>query len=114
SVWPAPPVNVADRPYFEAFKTDPQSPEMLIEPVHSRITGAWTTVIARKVTGPNGEFLGAVGRGIEPANFEKFFASLALGDDAVISMFHSRWNAAGPSSSCGINDRAEFPKSSAV
>jgi diguanylate cyclase (GGDEF)-like protein len=88
SVWPVPPVNVADRPYFKAFKTDPQSPEMLIEPVHSRITGAWTTVIARKVTGPNGEFLGAVGRGIEPANFEKFFASLALGDGAVISMFH--------------------------
>ncbi|MEA2794954.1 MAG: hypothetical protein QOI87_2334 [Bradyrhizobium sp.] len=88
SVWPAPPVNVADRPYFKAFKSDPQSPEMLIEPVHSRVTGAWTTVIARKVTGPNGEFLGAVGRGIEPANFEKFFGSLALGDDAVISMFH--------------------------
>jgi diguanylate cyclase (GGDEF)-like protein len=87
-VWPAPPVNVADRPYFKAFKTDPQSPEMLIEPVHSRVTGVWTTVIARKVTGPNGEFLGAVGRGIEPANFEKFFASLTLGDDAVISMFH--------------------------
>jgi diguanylate cyclase (GGDEF)-like protein len=61
---------------------------MLVEPVHSRITGAWTTVIARKVTGPNGEFLGAVGRGIEPANFEKFFASLTLGDDAVISMLH--------------------------
>ena len=48
---------------------------MLVEPVYSRITGAWTTVIARKVTGPNGEFLGAIGRGIEPANFEKFFAS---------------------------------------
>ncbi len=88
SVWPIPPVNVADRPYFKAFKNDPRSPEMLVEPVHSRITGAWTTVIARKVTGPNGEFLGAVGRGIEPANFEKFFASLTLGDDAVISMLH--------------------------
>jgi diguanylate cyclase (GGDEF)-like protein len=88
SVWPAPPVNVADRPYFKAFKTDPRSPKMLVEPVHSRITGAWTTVIARKVTGPNGEFLGAVGRGIEPANFEKFFASLTLGDDAVITMLH--------------------------
>jgi diguanylate cyclase (GGDEF)-like protein len=87
-VWPAPSVNVADRPYFKAFKTDPQSPEMLIEPVHSRVTGVWTTVIARKVTGPNGEFLGAVGRGIEPANFERFFASLTLGDEAVISMFH--------------------------
>jgi hypothetical protein len=88
SVWPVPAVSAADRPYFKAFKTDPQSPAMLVEPVFSRITGVWTTVIARKITGRNGEFLGAIGRGIEPANFEKFFASLALGDDAAISMFH--------------------------
>jgi hypothetical protein len=88
SVWPVPAVSAADRPYFKAFKTDPQSPAMLVEPVFSRITGVWTTVIARKMTGRNGEFLGAIGRGIEPANFEKFFASLALGDDAAISMFH--------------------------
>jgi diguanylate cyclase (GGDEF)-like protein len=88
SVWPVPAISAADRPYFRAFKTDPQAPAMLIEPVYSRITGAWTTVIARKMTGPNGEFLGAIGRGIEPANFEKFFASLALGDDAAIAMFH--------------------------
>jgi diguanylate cyclase (GGDEF)-like protein len=88
SVWPVPPVNVADRPYFQTFKTDPNSPELLVEPVHSRVTGAWTTVFARKVVGPHGEFLGAVGRGIEPANFEKFFASVALGPDATISMHH--------------------------
>ena len=56
--------------------------------MHSRVTGVWTTVIARKLVGPNGEFLGVVGRGIEPAHFEKFFASVALGDDAAISMFH--------------------------
>ena len=88
SAWPVPPINVADRPYFKAFRSDPKSPDMLIEPVYSRITGAWTTVIARKVSGPQGEFLGAIGRGIEPANFEKFFASLSLGDDAAIAMFH--------------------------
>ncbi len=88
SVWPVPAINVADRPYFKTFKNDPQSPDMLIEPVYSRITGVWTTVIARKISGPHGEFLGAIGRGIEPANFEKFFASLALGDDAAITMFH--------------------------
>jgi diguanylate cyclase (GGDEF)-like protein len=86
--WPAPPLSIGDRPYFETFRSDPHSPEMQIEPVHSRVTGNWTTVIARKVTGPNGEFLGVIGRGIETATFEKFFASLALGDDAVISMFH--------------------------
>jgi diguanylate cyclase (GGDEF)-like protein len=86
--WPVPSVNIADRQYFRTFKSDPHAPEMLIEPVFSRITGVWTTVIARKVTGPNGEFLGIIGRGIEPANFEKFFASVALGTGAAISMHH--------------------------
>jgi diguanylate cyclase (GGDEF)-like protein/PAS domain S-box-containing protein len=88
SAWPVPPVSVADRPYFKAFKSDPHSPDLLVEPVFSRITGAWTTVIARKVTGPNGEFLGAIGRGIEAKNFEKFFATVALGPDAAITMHH--------------------------
>jgi diguanylate cyclase (GGDEF)-like protein len=88
ATWPVPEVRVADRSYFKMFKSDPRSPDMLIEPVYSRITGLWTTVIARRMTGPNGEFLGTVGRGIEPANFEKFFASLALGEGAAISMYH--------------------------
>ena len=86
--WPAPAVNIADRPYFKSFKYDPQSQKMLIEPVLSRITGVWTTVIARKVTGPHGEFLGTIGRGIEPANFEKFFSTIALGEGSAISMHH--------------------------
>ncbi len=88
STWPVPAINVADRAYFRTFKSDPTSPPRLVEPVYSRITGAWTTVLARKLTGPNGEFLGAIGRGIEAASFEKFFASVALGDDAAISMYH--------------------------
>ena len=74
AVWPAPPVNSADRAFFRTFKSNPQSPEMLVEPVYSRVTGAWTTVIARKVTGPKGEFVGVIGRGIEPVNFEKFLS----------------------------------------
>ena len=87
-VWPVPAINVADRAYFKAFKSEPLSPSLLVEPVHSRVTGAWTTVLARKLTGPNGEFLGAIGRGIEPSHFEKFFASVALGRDSAIAMHH--------------------------
>jgi len=87
-VWPVPAINVADRPYFRTFKSDPNSPTVLVEPVHSRVTGVWTTVIARKLTGPNGEFIGAIGRGIESANFEKFLASVSLGEDAAVTMFH--------------------------
>ncbi len=87
-VWPVPSVNVADRSYFQRFKNDPHSPDVLIQPVHSRITGAWTTVIARKLTGPGGEFLGVVGRGLEPVNFEGFLASVALGPGAAVAMHH--------------------------
>ena len=89
AAWPVPPVNSADRAFFRTFKSSAQSPEMLVEPVYSRVTGVWTTVIARKVTGPKGEFLGLIGRGIEPVNFEKFFATVALGPGASIAMFHS-------------------------
>ena len=88
AVWPIPPVSAADRAYFRTFKQNPRSSDLIAEPVYSRITGVWTTVLARKVKGPNGEFLGVVGRGIEPANFEKFFATVALGPGAAISMHH--------------------------
>ena len=88
TTWPAPKVNVADRAYFRTFRYDPQAPDVLIEPVYSRISGAWTILIVRKIMGPHGEFMGVVGRGIEPANFEKFFETVVLGESATISMLH--------------------------
>jgi diguanylate cyclase (GGDEF)-like protein len=88
NVWPVPSVNVADRSYFKTFATDPSAPDVLVEPVYSRISGVWTTVIALRLKGPHGEFLGVIGRGFEPIHFERFFGSVALGQDAVISMMH--------------------------
>jgi diguanylate cyclase (GGDEF)-like protein len=85
-VWPVPNINVADRDYFKAFKAE-STLSVSLQSFFSRITGAWTAVIARKVYGPNHEFLGVVTRGIEPKYFEKFFASLSFGDNSAISMF---------------------------
>ena len=89
TAWPVRPVNIADRAFFRTFKSDAKSPSLLVDPVYSRVTGVWTTVLARKLTGPNGEFLGVIGRGIEPSSFARFFASVALGQDAAIAMHHS-------------------------
>src|SRR5262249_21374245 len=61
---------------------------VIAESVRSYITGSWTTVIAHRLSGPNDVFLGVMARRIDPANFEKFFASLSLGHGAAISMFH--------------------------
>jgi diguanylate cyclase (GGDEF)-like protein/PAS domain S-box-containing protein len=86
--WPVPSVDVSDRTYFKTFKSGTVSPTILIELVHSRFSDDWATVIAYQVTAPNGAFLGVITRAITPASFEKFFASLTLGEGGAISMYH--------------------------
>jgi diguanylate cyclase (GGDEF)-like protein len=89
SVVPAVPyVNVADRSYFKALKSSADVTQPQIELVRSRFSGGWRTVIARKVIGPDGQFIGVVSRAIAPAKFEDFFSTVALGKDATISMHH--------------------------
>ncbi len=86
--WPVASVNIADQSYFRDFAADDRSPRVRLAPVNSRYTAGWTTVIARKVVGPNGQFLGVVSRDMSPANLESFFESVALGPGSAISMFH--------------------------
>ena len=87
-VWPVPAINIADRDYFRQFKADPQSPDVIIVPRHSRFAKGWSTLMVRRITGADGTFLGAVSRGMLPVSFETFFESLALGEGSSISMMH--------------------------
>ncbi len=52
------------------------------------VEDTWIVLVSYRVSGPGGEFLGVLTRGIATSSFEKFFTPLAIGDDAVISMFH--------------------------
>jgi diguanylate cyclase (GGDEF)-like protein len=81
-------VTIFDRAYFKALKSSPNEAEPQIELVFSRFTHVWKTVVARKVVGENGAFLGVVSRAFTPAKFEEFFSAVALGADATISMHH--------------------------
>ena len=85
--WPAPAINIADRAYFEVLKSGSASTPYQIQLVRSRFTGGLVTIVARKMAGPNGEFLGVAARGLAPAKFEDFFSSVTLGKEAAISMF---------------------------
>jgi diguanylate cyclase (GGDEF)-like protein/PAS domain S-box-containing protein len=86
--WPVSSINISDRSYFKTFKSDPQA-TVLTEPVLSAFTGRWTTIVAHRLSGPNGVFLGVMARRIDPAAYEKFFAAVALGNGAAIAMFHT-------------------------
>src|ERR1035437_3987904 len=57
---PIPAINVADRNYFKAFKSDAELTSFVSEPIRGRRTGNWLIVFARKITGPNGDLLGVV------------------------------------------------------
>jgi diguanylate cyclase (GGDEF)-like protein len=87
--WPVPAVNVADRAFFKAFKSGSASTPSLIQLVRSRFNAGWAIVVSRKITAANGAFLGVVTRAIAPETFESFFGSVALGQTAAISIFHS-------------------------
>ncbi|MET4804329.1 EAL domain-containing protein [Bradyrhizobium sp. LB11.1] len=85
--WPVADISVADRGYFNRLKNDPASQEE-IEVVPGRFGKGPAIVIARRVSGPHGEFLGLVSRAITPEQLESFFASTGLGEESSIAMHH--------------------------
>ena len=87
-VWPVPDVSIADRRYFKDFTSGKPTPDAIVEPVKSKVTGLWTTVFARKIVNRRGEIIGFASRGLPPSHFENFVASLALGRDTGISVIH--------------------------
>jgi diguanylate cyclase (GGDEF)-like protein len=87
-MWPVPEASIVERGYFKQFMSGKPTPEVIVEPVVSKVTKVWTTVFARKIVGRNGEIIGIAVRGVEPSHFEDFVASLALDADTAISMIH--------------------------
>ncbi|MET3838873.1 EAL domain-containing protein [Bradyrhizobium sp. OAE829] len=87
-MWPVGDVNISDRRYFQEFTSGKPTPDVIVEPVVSKVTKVWTTVFARKIVGRDGEIIGFASRGVEPSHFEAFVGSLALDSDTAISMIH--------------------------
>ncbi|WP_314962758.1 EAL domain-containing protein [Bradyrhizobium cosmicum] len=84
---PLPKINVSSRAYFQTFKSDPTVEPVILESVRSFIIGKWTTVVARRLSGADGTFLGAMVRRIDPDSYQHYFASVALAEGTAISLF---------------------------
>jgi diguanylate cyclase (GGDEF)-like protein len=87
--WPGPDISVADRNFFQAVKSDPRVTSYISQPRHNRTNGAWTMFLVRRVTAPNGEFLGLVLGAVELSYFEKLFNSISLGEGSSIALFRN-------------------------
>ncbi|OKO85875.1 diguanylate cyclase [Bradyrhizobium sp. NAS80.1] len=84
---PLPKINISSRAYFQAFKSNPLSEPVQLESVHSYLIDKWTTVVARRLSLPDGTFVGAMVRRIDPDSYQRYFASVALAEGAAISLF---------------------------
>jgi diguanylate cyclase (GGDEF)-like protein len=87
-MWPVADSTITDRHYFKEFTSGRPTPDVIVEPVVSKVTKVWTTVFVRKIIGRQGEIIGFAARGVEPSHFEAFVGSLALDSDTAISMIH--------------------------
>ena len=88
-IWPMPDITDTDREYFKALTADNSLNLFLGGPARSRLTGAWTTHLARRFVGPNGEYIGIVVGIMELRHFEQFFGSISVGNDVAIALFRS-------------------------
>jgi signal transduction histidine kinase/CheY-like chemotaxis protein/HPt (histidine-containing phosphotransfer) domain-containing protein len=84
--WPIPDVNVSDRDYFKALKSDPGRESFISEPVRNRGNGTWTIYLARRLNDPKGNFMGLVLGAMSLQYLENFFGSSSLGLDLTISL----------------------------
>ena len=107
-LWSVPSITDVGRDYFEALKSDPQVTTVLSDPVKSRISGDWTIKMARRLSAPNGDFLGLIVGTIQLSQFENFFTSVALGEGAANCDVPPRRDAAGSSSAPRTDGRAQF------
>jgi signal transduction histidine kinase/CheY-like chemotaxis protein len=77
--WPVPDGNVADRDYFIALRNQPGTPLAISAPLKNRLTGQETIVLARRVSAPDGTFLGVVAASIATSRFTRLFSAVLHG-----------------------------------
>ena len=85
--WPAPPLEVTDRAWFQALRDGAAT--AVGGAVRNRATGSPAFHLARRIEGPDGAFLGAAVGVIEIGYFEGLYRALALGPESDVALLRA-------------------------
>jgi len=85
--WPTPDIDITDRDFFKAFQSNPSLTSFIGEPVRNRASGSWVMHLARKISGPNGEFLGLISAAIELQYFQNYFNEISFEPGSGVTLF---------------------------
>ncbi|OFJ46490.1 hybrid sensor histidine kinase/response regulator [Janthinobacterium lividum] len=87
--FPAPPLRLDERDYFEYHRHNPNGGMHVSAPVQNKGNGAWTFYISRRISAPDGRFLGIVLVGLSCDFFSKFFQNSSIGEHTAFSLYRS-------------------------
>ncbi|MBL8831984.1 MAG: hypothetical protein JNL71_06305 [Rhodospirillales bacterium] len=79
-------VDVSDRPHIRFHSLDPSDRPRLSAPVVGRLTGRVSLQLTRRISAPDGAFLGVVVVSLDAAYYDRFFARTRVRDKDVISL----------------------------
>jgi len=85
--WPTPDIDITDRDFFKALQANPSLTSFIGEPVRNRATGTWVMHLARKISGPNGEFLGLISAAVELQYLQNYFNEMSFEPGSGVTLF---------------------------
>jgi len=86
--WPAPAVDLSDRPYFQYFSNTDDTGVYISNALIGRLDGAQFVAFSRRINNANDTFLGAVVVGVSLSYFQKSYESVASPADQSFKLLH--------------------------
>jgi PAS domain S-box-containing protein len=80
-------VNVVDRDYFQAHRTNPDLDLLMTGPTLSRLDGRWALFLTRRLNHPDGSFAGVAAGAIQLDTLQDIFNGLSTGKAGVVALF---------------------------
>jgi diguanylate cyclase (GGDEF)-like protein/PAS domain S-box-containing protein len=74
--WPVAPINLSDRDYFIETRDRPNSILYVSSVLQNRVSGQPNIFFAKRINGPDGEFLGLVLAAVKPSYFQHIYRSI--------------------------------------
>ena len=78
--------SIADRPYYQRLRADPNAGLIITEPTLGRVSKKWSIILARRVNKPDGSFGGLIYGAINLDQLLRTFSSINIGRNGSISL----------------------------
>lgn len=78
--------SFADRDYFEVHREDPEAGLYISKPYQSRLSGAYTVALSRRITKPDGSFGGVAVATMKLSHFTRILARIGIGPNSSINL----------------------------